>query len=159
MCLAIFQTWKKSEKQRWSLEKMVKGLQCFFFFWKLQHVLYKWNIFWLVKSYSILGSFAAHHEKSFVPAFFRVSIDHLQVFDNCESGKWNYCFGKTLGKVLNFGSKNLYPESTSALKNSNLYLSPWYRIYWWFNVYKNGYSCWTITSNSQLLVQAFNKKN
>ena len=29
--------------------------------------------------------FAAHHEKSFVPAFFKVSIDHL--FDNLESEK------------------------------------------------------------------------
>ena len=29
--------------------------------------------------------FAAHHEKSFVPAFFEVSIDHL--FDNLESEK------------------------------------------------------------------------
>ena len=28
---------------------------------------------------------AAHHEKSFVPAFFKVSIDHL--FDNLESEK------------------------------------------------------------------------
>ena len=31
-------------------------------------------------------------KKSFVPAFFKVSIDHL--FDNLESGKRNHCFGK-----------------------------------------------------------------
>ena len=45
----------------------------------------------LIKSYSILPIqvhyFAAHHEKSFVPAFFKVSVDHL--FDNLESGKRN----------------------------------------------------------------------
>ena len=45
-------------------------------------------------------------EKSLVPAFFKVSIsDHL--FVNLESGKRKYCFGKSLEKVLNFGSKNL----------------------------------------------------
>ena len=36
-------------------------------------------------------------------SFFKVSFDHL--FDNLESGKINYCFGKSLEKVLNFGSK------------------------------------------------------
>ena len=39
----------------------------------------------------------------FLRFFFKVSIDHL--FDNLESGKINYCFGKSLEKVLNFGSK------------------------------------------------------
>ena len=34
-----------------------------------------------------------------------LSIDHL--FGNLESGKINYCLGKILEKVLNFGSKNL----------------------------------------------------
>ena len=52
-------------------------------------------------------TFAVHHEKSLVPAFFKVSIsDHL--FVNLESGKIKYCFGKSLEKVLKFGSKNLY---------------------------------------------------
>ena len=51
--------------------------------------------------------FAAHHEKSFVPALFKVSVDHL--FDKRASGKRNYCFErKSLEKVLNFGSTNLY---------------------------------------------------
>ena len=36
-------------------------------------------------------------------SFFKVSFDHL--FDNLEAGKINYCFGKSLEKVLNFGSK------------------------------------------------------
>ena len=51
--------------------------------------------------------------KSFVPAFFKVSIDHL--FDNLESGKRNYCLG-----VLNLGSKNLSElrqTTISYLKN------------------------------------------
>ena len=54
--------------------------------------------FALVKSYSILHGCQG---KSFIPVFFEVSIDHL--FDNLESEKVNYCFGKGLEKVLNFG--------------------------------------------------------
>ena len=43
------------------------------------------------------STFAAHHEKSFVPAFFKVSVDHL--FDNLESGKRNNkLFGKKVWK-------------------------------------------------------------
>lgn len=39
--------------------------------------------------------------------FLKVSFDHL--FDNLESGRYiNKSFAKTSGKVLNFGSKNLY---------------------------------------------------
>ena len=51
-------------------------------------------------------TFAVRHEKSLVPAFFKVSIDHLFVF--LVSGKKVYCFRKSLEKVVNFGSKNLY---------------------------------------------------
>ena len=69
-------------------------------FWKLQQVLHKWNFFVLVKSYSILHGCQG---KSFIPVFFKVSIDHL--FDNLESEKVNHCFGKGLEKVLNFGWK------------------------------------------------------
>ena len=51
-------------------------------------------------------TFTVDPEKSLVPAFFKVSIsDHL--FVNLESGKIKYCFGKSLEKVFNFGSKNL----------------------------------------------------
>ena len=32
------------------------------------------------------------NKKSFVPVFLKVCFDHL--FDNLESGKRNYCFGK-----------------------------------------------------------------
>ena len=37
----------------------------------------------------------------FLRFFFKVSFD--QLFDNLEFGKINYCFGKSLEKVLNFG--------------------------------------------------------
>ena len=54
-----------------------------------------------------------HHERSFVPAFLGVSIDHL--FDDLESGEKNprlllLLFWKNVWteKVMNFGSKNLY---------------------------------------------------
>ena len=44
---------------------------------------------------------AAHRGKSFVPALiFKVSID--------QSGKENIVLEKSLGKILKFGSKNLY---------------------------------------------------
>ena len=59
--------------------------------------------------FSFGGRFAVHQEKRFVPAFLR-SIDHLM--DNFESGKRNYCFGTSLEKVSNFGSKNLYDPFT-----------------------------------------------
>ena len=39
--------------------------------------------------------FAAHEEKSFVSAFFKVFIDRL--FDSLESGK-SYCFGNVVWK-------------------------------------------------------------
>ena len=60
--------------------------------------------------FNFASMFVAHHGKSFVPAFFKVSIDDL--FDNFESGKRNSCFGKSLEKVLNFGFKNLYEPCT-----------------------------------------------
>ena len=46
-------------------------------------------------------------EKSLNLHLFKVSVDHLfdHLFYNLESGKRNYCFGKSLEKVLNFGSK------------------------------------------------------
>ena len=40
------------------------------------------------------------HEKSLVPGFFKVSVDHLS--GNLESGKVNYCLGKKAGKSLEF---------------------------------------------------------
>ena len=49
--------------------------------------------------FNLGGRFAVHHEKRFVPALLW-SIDHL--FDNFESGKKKYCFGKKSGKSLEF---------------------------------------------------------
>ena len=50
---------------------------------------------------STFGGSTAHHEK--LALFLRkVFIDHM------ESGKRDYCFGKSLEEVLNFASKNLY---------------------------------------------------
>ena len=49
--------------------------------------------------FNLAGTFAVHREKSFVLSFFKVCID--QLFDNLESGKRNYCFGKSLEKVVN----------------------------------------------------------
>ena len=40
--------------------------------------------------------FAAHHEKSFVPVLFKVSVDHL--FDKREFGGKNYCFEEKVWK-------------------------------------------------------------
>ena len=92
----------------------------FFFFTKLQQVLY--DFFPMVTSYSIspiaktynyrMSSFRTffcphcsgyctfwvHHEKSLDPAFFKVYIDHL--FVNLESGKINYYFEIKSGKSL-----------------------------------------------------------
>ena len=58
----------------------------------------------------------ALHGKSFVPAFCKISIDHLHVFDNLQSGQRNYSFGKILEKVLNFRSK--------ICTNPGIFLSP-----------------------------------
>ena len=54
----------------------------------------------IVLVFNLAHTFAARHEKSIVPVFFKVSVD--QLFDNLESGKRNYCFGKTSGKSLEF---------------------------------------------------------
>ena len=71
------------------------------FFSKLQQVLHKWNLFRFGQIlFNLNRTFAAHHERSFVPVFLKVSIDHL--FDSL-SRKRNYCFGKMYGKSVQFG--------------------------------------------------------
>ena len=64
--------------------------------------------------FNLARMFAAQQEKRFVPCvFFKVSTDHL--FDNLESGKRNYCFGKKVGKkswIL--GPTNLYEPCNNA---------------------------------------------
>ena len=79
---------------------MVKRLD--FFFERYNKCFSSETFFVFVKSYSISS---ACHGKGFAPAgfFFKLSIDHL--FHNLESGKRNYCFGKSLEKVVNFGSQ------------------------------------------------------
>ena len=72
-------------------EKMLKSFEFFFVdvFFKATSAL-QVNFFVFIKSYSIRAYFAAHHGKSFVPAFFKISI------------------GKKMEKLLNFVFKNLY---------------------------------------------------
>ena len=77
--------------------------------------------FVLVKWLNLPRTFAVYHEKSFVPTFLKVYIDHL--FDNLESGKRNYCFGKSLEKALNFGSKYLY-KPCGMWYNTKVWVSP-----------------------------------
>ena len=78
---------------------MVRSLDSFL---KLQQVVLKWNVFFVCE---ILFNLACMSWKKLCSCriFFKLSIDHL--FHNLESGKRNYCFGKSLEKVLNFGSK------------------------------------------------------
>ena len=91
---------------------MVKSLECFFFPSKLHRVIDKRNCFRFGQILLNLDRlFAVHPEKTFVPAFFKVYIEHL--FDNLESEKRNYCFGrKNPKKALNFRFKNLYEPCT-----------------------------------------------
>ena len=64
--------------------KMVKSLEFFF----LQ--LYKWNLFCFCQIlFNLTLTFCV---KKLCSCIFKVCIDHL--FDNRESGKINYCFGK-----------------------------------------------------------------
>ena len=99
ICPAIFQAWKKSGKQ------MVKSLE--FFFQSYGKCFRSETFSFLVKSYSFSCMFAAHHAKSFVWLRFFMSpfITYLITF-NLE--KEIIVLEKSLEKVLNFGSKNLY---------------------------------------------------
>ena len=64
--------------------------------------------------------FAAHHQKIFVPWFFKVFIDHLQVnLITLSLEKEIIVLEKSLGKVLNFGSKNLYETWALLLYNTH----------------------------------------
>ena len=75
ICPAIFQTWKKSGNWRLSLEKGLKVLSLFL---KRHQVLYKWNFVHFGQiSNSFLPVCVQRIMKGFVPAFFKVVIDHL----------------------------------------------------------------------------------
>ena len=80
----------------WKMEKksgiMVKSLE--FFFSKLIRQDFISEIFRVGQIlFNLAPTFAAHHEKKIFLAFFKVSVDH-ELFDNLESGKRSYCFGK-----------------------------------------------------------------
>ena len=102
----------------WKIE--IKSSKKIIFFFKLQKVLYKWNffpvgqiIFNLACSVSLI--------KLCSYSFLKVSFAHL--FDNCESGKRSYCFGKSLEKIWNFGSKNLFKPWKERLSYNCHYLT------------------------------------
>ena len=100
---------RKSLENGYKVYKNGKSLFLIFFFKAttsviLQQVLYESHFFCfdqILLNLAHTSTFAAHHEKSFVPAFFKVSVDHL--FDNLESGKRNNkLFGKKSGQSLKF---------------------------------------------------------
>ena len=59
---------------------MIKSLE---FFFKLQQPGFLWDFFFRFGQILFVRMFAVHHEKIFVPALFKVSIDHL--FDILET--------------------------------------------------------------------------
>ena len=75
-------------------------------------MLYKGNVFCFDQILiNLVRTFEEHREKAFnSPFFLKVDTDHLLfIFDNLESGKRNYCFGKKVwNKFLNFASKKQY---------------------------------------------------
>ena len=68
------------------------GKESWIFFWKLQRVLYSEFFFSFWSNLNRSRSYV--WKKSFVPAIFKVFIDHQ--FDNRECGKREYCFEKSL---------------------------------------------------------------
>ena len=58
---------------------------------------------------------AVHHEKSLVPAFFKVSVGHL--YDNRESGKINYCFGKSFEFWIRISIRTLLSSDLISSEN------------------------------------------
>ena len=96
--LKLVQQFSRPFEKVWKIKiksgKMVKSFD--FFFKATTSALQVSSFFFvLVESYST-SPVRLHcvMKKSFVPAFFKVSVNHL--FDNLESGKRNYSFGKSL---------------------------------------------------------------
>jgi len=88
--------------------KIVKSLEFFFLYSKLQQVLIYWkrNIFCFGEIlFHLACVFTAHHAKSFVPAFFMSVLITYLIMLSLE--KEIIVLEKSLEKVLNFGSKNL----------------------------------------------------
>ena len=113
------------------------GQKSWVFFPKLLQVLYKWNVFCFGQIlFNLVRTFEVHREKAFnCPCFSKVNIDHLlSIFDNVESGKRNYCFGKkgwnkswildpkrSTNPVTSFKYKRRHLVSASLLRGSFLY--------------------------------------
>ena len=92
----FFQTWKRYGKYRYLKSGItVKSLGVFSF--QSYNECFVSDVGQIL--FSLAHSFAVHHEKRFILAFFKVSVDH-DLFDNLESGKRSYCFGKKSGKSL-----------------------------------------------------------
>ena len=77
---------RKSLENGYKVYKNGKSLFLIIFFFEattsviLQQVLYESHFFCfdqILLNLAHTSTFAAHHEKSFVPAFFKVSVDHL----------------------------------------------------------------------------------
>ena len=61
--------------------------------------------------------FAAHHEKIFVPAFLRSLMITYLITSSLE--KEIIVLGRSLEKVVDFGSRNLYKPSISEVKTES----------------------------------------
>ena len=131
ICPAIFQTWKKSGNWRLSVEKWLKVLS---FFWSdkislIKHlVLYKWNFVHFGQiSNSFLPVCVQRIMKRLCSCVFLRSL--LITYSITLVWKKKLLFiilmEKSLEKVLNFGSKNLYEcclceEAGSSLRTKNI---------------------------------------
>ena len=131
ICPAIFQTWKKSGNWRLSVEKWLKVLS---FFWSdkislIKHlVLYKWNFVHFGQiSNSFLPVCVQRIMKRLCSCVFLRSL--LITYSITLVWKKKLLFiilmEKSLEKVLNFGSKNLYKcclceEARSGLRTKNI---------------------------------------
>ena len=63
--------------------------------------------------FNLAYTFAACHEKSIVPVYFKVSVD--QLFDNLESRKRTCCFRKTSGKSPKFWIQKIICTNLASL--------------------------------------------
>ena len=94
-------------KKVWKMEikygKIVKSLEFFFLYSKLQQVLIRSEILSvLVKSYSILPVRSRHTMQKALFLHFLCLYWSPKASDNLESGKRNYCFVEKSGKSLEF---------------------------------------------------------
>ena len=95
----------------WKMERKF-GRWSWFFLSQLQKVLYEYNFFLLVKSYSISP---VHLQGIMKKALFLLLLGfYWSHFDNLESGKRKYCFGKKSGKSLEFRIQKSVRTLTSA---------------------------------------------